>query len=199
MASAGNTPDGAAGDAAGDAAYDRLRRAFESGDEAARAQLFTLLYDELHARAKRLARQHGGHETVCATAIVNEVFVRIAGAGACSWKDRDHFLAAASRAMRHVLIDYARARGRLKRTPDGVQLGIEEIVGHYEERAVDLEALDRALTRMVEFNPEMARAVELRFFGGASVDETARLLGMPKRTLERRWEAARAWLRAEIG
>jgi RNA polymerase sigma factor (TIGR02999 family) len=171
---------------------------FEKGDEDARAKLFASLYDELRSRATRMAQKHGRNETLRATAIVHEVYLRfIQGGGA--WRDRAHFLAAASRAMRHVLIDYSRNRSRQKRQPDGVRVAVDEILDSYQSRAIDLEGLHSALTRLSEFDPVMAQAVELRFFGGASVEETAQLLGMSKRTLERRWETVRAWLRSEIG
>lgn len=172
--------------------------AYERGDEGARAELFAQLYDELRARATRLAQRHGRNETLRATAIVHEAYLRLARGDGAGWHDRAHFLAAASRTMRHVLIDHARSRRRQKRKADGVRVAIDELLDTYEDRAIDLEALDRALDRLAGFDPLMAQAVELRFFGGASVEETAQLLGMSKRTLERRWEAVRAWLRSEI-
>lgn len=172
--------------------------AYERGDEGARAELFTRLYDELRSRATRLSQRHGRNETLRATAIVHEVYLRLARGDGPGWHDRAHFLAAASRTMRHVLIDHARSRGRQKRKVDGVRVAIDELVDSYQDRAIDLEALDRALDQLAGFDPTMAQAVELRFFGGASVEETAQLLGMSKRTLERRWEAVRAWLRSEI-
>ena len=173
--------------------------AYERGDPSARAELFSQLYDELRSRATRLAQKHGRNETLRATAIVHEVYLRLARGDGAGWRDRTHFLAAASRTMRHVLIDHARSRQRRKRSPDGVQVAVDEILDSYEDRAIDLEALDRALDRLAGFDSTMAQVVELRFFGGASVEETAQLVGMSKRTLERRWEAVRAWLRSEIG
>jgi RNA polymerase sigma factor (TIGR02999 family) len=172
--------------------------AYESGDEGARADLFSELYEELRSRATRLAQKHGRNETLRATAIVHEVYLRFARGDGAGWHDRAHFLAAASRTMRHVLIDHARSRERRKRKAEGVRVAVDEILDSYEDRAIDLEALDRALDRLAGFDPTMAQAVELRFFGGASVEETAQLLGMSKRTLERKWEAVRAWLRSEI-
>ena len=177
----------------------RLLAAFERGEEGARAEMFALLYDELRARAARLEKRHGRNETLRATAIVHEVYLRLAGGECGGWRDRAHFLAAASRTMRHVLIDYARGRHRSKRQASGVRVAVDEILDTYQDRAVDLEGLDRALNRLAEFDPTMAQAVELRFFGGASVEETAELVSMSKRTFERRWEAVRAWLRSEIG
>jgi RNA polymerase sigma factor (TIGR02999 family) len=173
--------------------------AYERGDEGARAELFSRLYGELRSRATRLTQKHGRNETLRATAIVHEVYLRLARGDGADWHDRAHFLAAASRTMRHVLIDYARSRQRRKRKADGVRVAVDEILDTYQDRAIDLEALDRALDRLAGFDLLMAQAVELRFFGGASVEETAQLVGMSKRTLERRWEAVRAWLRSEIG
>jgi RNA polymerase sigma factor (TIGR02999 family) len=173
--------------------------ACERGDDGARAELFSQLYDELRSRATRMAQKHGRNETLRATAIVHEVYLRLARGDGDGWHDRANFLAAASRTMRHVLIDYARSRQRQKRKTDGDRVAVDEILDSYEDRAIDLEALDRALDRLAGFDPLMAQAVELRFFGGASVEETAQLVGMSKRTLERRWEAVRAWLRSEIG
>jgi RNA polymerase sigma factor (TIGR02999 family) len=175
-----------------------LLQAIEHGDEQARAELFAVLYDELRARAAQLARGRPRQDTLRTTAIVHETYVRLARGRDAAWVDRAHFLATAARAMRHVLIDQARARKRRKREPSGWAVALEEVVDIYEERAVDLEQLDSALARLVEFDPEMAQAVELRFFGGASVEEAARILGMSKRTFERRWESTRAWLKKEI-
>ena len=176
----------------------RLLHAVEAGDPQARADLFVLLYDELRSRAARLARGRGRNETLRATAIVHETYVRLARGAQHGWRDRAHFLATAARAMRHVLIDHARARQRRSGRVGLEQIALDEVVSVYEERAVDLEALDRALVRLASFDPEMAQAVELRFFGGASVDETAAVLALSKRTFERRWAAARAWLRHEV-
>ena len=173
--------------------------AFERGDEGARGDLFVQLYEELRSRALRLAQRHGRNETLRATAIVHEVYLRLARGEGAGWRDRAHFLATASRTMRHVLIDHARNRRRRKRRAEGVRVAVDEILDSYEDRAIDLEALDRALDRLAGFDPTMAQVVELRFFGGASVEETAQLVGMSKRTLERRWEAVRAWLRSQIG
>jgi RNA polymerase sigma factor (TIGR02999 family) len=176
-----------------------LLRAIEHGDEQARAELFAVLYDELRARAARLSKGRSRHETLRTTAIVHETYVRLARGADARWTDRAHFLATAAKAMRHVLIDQVRARNRRKGHPSVWAVALEEVVDVYEERSVDLERLDAAMTKLAGFDPDMAQAVEFRFFGGASVEETARLLGMSKRTLERRWESTRAWLKKEIG
>ena len=175
-----------------------LLRAIEGGDERARAELFAVLYDELHARAARLPKARSPHETFRTTAIVHETYVRMVRERDAGWNDRAHFLATAAKAMRHVLIDQVRARNRRNREPSCWAIALDEVVDVYEERAVDLQRLDAALTKLAGFDPQMAQAVEVRFFGGASVEETARLLGLSKRTLERRWESVRAWLKKEI-
>jgi RNA polymerase sigma factor (TIGR02999 family) len=184
------------GESSGSAATTLLA-AMARGDTKARDQLVELLYAELRAQAGRMVGGQAAQGTLNATALVDEACMKLFG-GSASWRDRGHFLAAASTAMRHVLIDHVRRRKRQKR--DGVveYVPLDEIVDAYEARAVDLEALDVALRKMAEFNPEMARAVELRFFGGVTVDEAASVLGLSRRTFERRWETARAWLWREL-
>ena len=178
-----------------------LLAASQRGEEGARARLFTLLYDELEARAGALVRRQGGrHDLLRAAAIVQELHARLAG-GDPGWSDRAQFLSAASRAMRRLLLDHARARRKGAPSAGAARVdrrGLEELLDRYQGRAHDVEALDRALKRLEEFSPVMAQAVELRFFGGAGVEETAQLLGMTRRVFEKRWEAVRAWLRVQI-
>ncbi len=163
-----------------------------------REKLIRSLYAELHARAQNVMRGQSPAHTLQPTALVHEVLLKLWGGKEPAWEDRARFLAAASKAMRHVLVDHARARGREKRSPPGDRLPLDDITAAYEARAIDLLALDEALNRLTAFDPVMARAVELRFFGGQSVEDTARLLDIPVRTLERRWSAVRAWLFAEV-
>lgn len=177
---------------------DQLLSAHERGDDHAAAELFQLLYDDLRARAAGLLRSHRKTPTLQATALVHEAYLRLLGGPDRDWSDRAKFLGFASMAMRHALVDHVRRRRRLKRDHGGEPLPLDGVVAEFEARAGDIEALDAALEKMRVFNPEMARAVELRFFGGANVDETARILGLSKRTFERRWEAARAWLKAGL-
>ena len=145
-----------------------------------------------------MRRQPRDH-TLQTTALVHEACLKIFGKERLVSTDRAHLLALASTAMRSVLVDHARARGRVKRLPPGERVPIDEIQCAYEERAIDLLALDDALSKLARFEPVMARAVELHFFGGLSLEDTARALELPLRTLERRWSATRAWLRAEMG
>ena len=166
----------------------------ENDDAEARAKL----YQELHRRAVAMMRDQPKNHTLQATALVNEVYLKLQDDLDPASEKRAHLLAIASRAMRHVLVDHARGRSRQKRSPSGEQVALDSVVVSYEERALDLLALDEAVERLAKFDETMARAVELRFFGGLPVDETAKALGMPKRTLERRWQATRAWLLAEL-
>ena len=165
------------------------------GDQPSEIAL-SVLYKELHRRASRYMRgQEGGH-TLQATALVNEAWVRLNKAeGPREWKDQDHFLASASRAMRCVLVDHARRKHR--RGGPMLELPLD-LVSEFENRAVDLLALDGALEELKAFDPLMARGVELRFFGGQTVVDSARILGISKRTFERRWKATRAWLLGRI-
>ena len=144
-------------------------------------------------------REQRKDHTLQATALVNEAYLRLHDGRELAATDRIGFLALASTAMRCVLVDHARSRGRDKRQPPGERVPLDALLVAYEDRAVDMLALDEGLERMDAFDPEMARAVEMRFFGGLSAEETAGFLGIPLRTFERRWQAARAWLRAEIG
>lgn len=157
------------------------------------------LYAELRRRAERFMRGQPRDLTLQTTALVHEACLKIFGQQRLEGADRSHVLALASTAMRSVLVDHARARGRAKRLPPGQRVPIDDLQVAYEERAVDLLALDDALTQLASFDPPMARAVELHFFGGLSLEDTARILEIPLRTLERRWKATRAWLRTEIG
>lgn len=169
-------------------------------DELERRQaLLVSLYADLHQRAHRMMRgQRPGH-TLQTTALVNEACLRILHCERLDISHRDQVLALGARAMRSVLVDHARSLGRRKRRPPGQRVPLDEMLASFEGEGLDVLDLDEALERLAEFDPDMARAVELRFFAGLPVDETARLLGMSRRTFERAWTAARAWLRAELG
>ena len=157
------------------------------------------LYTELRARAERFMRGQPRDLTLQTTALVHEACLKIFGLERLEGADRSHILALASTAMRSVLVDHARARGRAPILPPSERLPIDEVHLAFEERAVDLLALDEALRKLATFDPSMARVVELHFFGGLSLEDTARAVDLPLRTLERHWAATRAWLRSEIG
>jgi RNA polymerase sigma factor (TIGR02999 family) len=168
-------------------------------DRSDRNGLLEELYTELRARAGQLMRGQPRDLTLQATALVHEACEKLLAQGHLKDADRTHLLALASRAMCCVLVDHARSRGRIKRQPPGERVPMDDLQVAFEERAVDLVALDEALAELAEFDPEMARVVDLHFFAGLSFQSIAQDLGVPQRTLERRWAATRSWLRAEIG
>jgi RNA polymerase sigma factor (TIGR02999 family) len=161
-------------------------------------ELFRSLYAELRRQAELLMHGQRRDHTLQATALVHEVLLRVWDGKEPAPEDRQRFLATAAKAMRHVLVDHARGRGRDKRTPPGSRLPLDQVSVAFEERAFDLLLLDEALERLDAADPTMARAVDLRFFGGLPAEEVARMLGMPLRTFERRWSVVRAWLATEI-
>lgn len=166
---------------------------FRQGDGAATQKLHALIYSELHELARRYMRGQPPGHTLQPTALVNEAYLKLSRQPPEDWRDRSHFVAVAACAMRSVLIDHARARGRREVGFEDAS-AIDQILVAYEDRALDLLALDSALDRLAQFDPMMARAVELRFFGGLSVDEVAEVMRISKRTLEREWKVTRAWL-----
>jgi RNA polymerase sigma factor (TIGR02999 family) len=175
-----------------------LLKRFSEGDQRGSEQLLSLLYSELHALAERMMANQPMGQTLQATALVSEAYLRLASTRSRTWEGRAHLMTVAGQAMRCVLIDHARRRACRGPTPTEAPSALDRILVTYQDRALDLLALDEALERLAEFAPEMAQAVELRFFVGLSTAEAAEILGMPKRTLERRWEATRAWLFEEL-
>ncbi len=156
------------------------------------------LYLELHRMAARCMRGQAPDHTLQTTALVHEAYLKLAQRAPRTRDERAQFLAMASKAMRHVLVDHARGKNRDKRKAPGQKQPLDQISVAYEERAVNLLGLHDALERMAQFDPSMAKLVELRFFGGLSMAECAEVLDEPLRTLERGWQTARAWLAAEI-
>lgn len=166
-------------------------------DGAARDELVALAYDELRRIAHRcLNGERRGH-TLQTTALVNEAYLRIVELDRMQWRGRAHFFAMAATLMRHILVDYARQRDRDKR---GGQLSIVPLDGHdvADVKSVDIEALDAALERLGALDLQQARIVELRFFGGMTVDETAAALDISPSTVKRDWASAKAWLFLEL-
>jgi RNA polymerase sigma factor (TIGR02999 family) len=169
----------------------------DDADDLAANQLFTLVYDELHRIARRAMRSQKPCHTLQATALVNEAWLKMFG-GSEALTGRNHFLGAAARAMRSVLVDHARARSTGKREPNGERVFLDEMIDEYGERAGDLIVLDEALSRLNEVDPSMVRLVELRFFAGLSSAQAADVLGVSARTAAREWATARAWLRKAL-
>ena len=178
--------------------FAAMLKQFSEGDPKASEQLLSLLYSELRALAGRMMASQPKGQTLQATALVSEAYLRLAKSRGRTWEGRAHLMSVAGQAMRCVLIDHARQRTRRKPTASDIPSALDRILVTYQDKVIDLLALDDALKRLAEFAPEMARAVELRFFAGLSMDEVADILEMPKRTLERRWEATRAWLFEEL-
>jgi len=168
------------------------------GDEAALEELIPLVERELHRIARRcMAGEREGH-TLQATALVNEVYVKLVDGKSVPWQDRAHFLAVAARAMRRILVDHARAKQAHKRGGDGVRVTFEEALVVSSEPTQDFIALDDALKGLAAFSERKSRVIELRFFGGLSVEETASVLGVSTDTVVRDWRLAKAWLQREM-
>lgn len=176
----------------------QLLLSWSENSKAALDRLMPLIEDELRQRARRyLERERGGH-TLQPTALVNELYLLLLQRRKASWQSRAHFFAFAARAMRRILIDHARARDSLKRGGGAwtVTLSAAEEFGLAPK--LDLLAVDQALERLAGLDPDQARIVELRFFGGLSIEETAEALGISEVTVSRRWASARAWLYGQL-
>lgn len=173
-----------------------LQRA-EAGEREAMDELMPLVYGELHRLAEGQFRSRGHGHTLQPTALVNEVYLRIARQQGASWRGREHFLAVAATAMRQVLVDHARRRSATKRGGAAQRVTLDDVHAA-ASRDVDLVALDEALGRLAELNPRHVRLVELRAFAGLSVDDTAAALGVSPRTVNNEWRFVQAWLRREL-
>ena len=171
--------------------------AWSEGDESAFDKLVPLVYKELHALARRYMRGERSDHTLQATALVNEAYVRLIDVTRIRWQNRSHFLAVAAQTMRRILVEFARQRHRQKRGSDAVRVTIDDVdVAH--EKSADLVALSDALSTLASFDPRMGQVVELRFFGGLTVQETADVLKVSPETVMRDWRLAKAWLQREM-
>jgi RNA polymerase sigma factor (TIGR02999 family) len=177
----------------------RLLEESAAGDETAAARLFPIVYDELRRLAGAALRRERPSHTLQPTALVHEAFLRLVDVKSAGLQDRGHFIAIAARAMRRVLVDHARSRSALKRGKAEARLSIDDVdVAAVDASDMDLVALDQALERLAAIDERQARIVELRFFGGMTVEETAVVIGASDRTVKRDWQMARAWLRREL-
>ena len=175
-----------------------LLRAWGQGDAQALDRLTPLVYQELRRIAGRyMARERRDH-TLQATALVNEAYLRLVDAKEVSWHDRAHFFAISSQTMRRILVDFARARHSRKRGSGAKALSLEESLVVQGQPGADLVALDDALNTLAAIDPRRSRVVELRFFGGLSVEETAEVLRVSPETVKRDWKLAKAWLLREL-
>ena len=176
-----------------------MLREWGGGKREALEQLLPLVYDELHRQATRYLRRERPDHTLQTTSLINEAYLKLIDQRNVQWQSRAHFFAIAAQAMRRILVDYARTKHREKRGGAFVNLPLEEaaLVAAGGE-GVDLIALDEALTRLSMVDEQKARVVELRYFSGLSVEETATALGVSAKTVERHWTMARAWLHREL-
>jgi RNA polymerase sigma-70 factor, ECF subfamily len=176
----------------------QLLMRWKEGDAEALDQLTQLVYPELH----RIARQHMGREnpahTLQTSALINEAYLRLVGRQNTAWNDRAHFFAVAAQIMRHILIDHARRRHFAKRGAGAQHIQLDETALIYQERAAEFVALDEALNRLAAFDARKSQIVELKFFGGLSVEEIAEVLELSPITIKREWRAAKAWLHLEL-
>jgi len=176
----------------------QLLVAWRNGDEAARDELMPLVYQELHRLAHQyMSRERPGH-TLQTSALVNEAFLRLADQRDVQWQNRAHFIGIAGQMMRRILVDYARNRGYAKRGGSALQVSLDEELIVSEERSAEVVALDDALQSLARLDERKSRLVELRFFGGLSIEETAEVLGVSPGTVMRDWTLAKAWLRREM-
>lgn len=175
-----------------------LERA-SSGDSRAADSLLPLVYGELRAHAERLMQQERIDHTLQATALVHEAYLRLVDQTRVEFNSRGHFFAIAARAIRQILVDHARTRGRAKRGGGAAPVPLDEGLVSAYEKSTDLLALDEALEKLAATHPRPAKIVEMRFFAGLTIDETAVVLGTSTATVEREWRFARAWLFRALG
>jgi RNA polymerase sigma-70 factor, ECF subfamily len=193
----------------------QLLAQWRDGDERAFAELSALMYEELRQLAQRHLRRERSDHTIQKTALVNEAFVRLVGQQSVDWQSRAHFIGLASKLMRRVLVDYARARLADKRgggagvlsldemaapeadeAPDTTPTALQHLDAHTQE---EVSAIDQALQRLEQIDTRQAQIVEMRYFGGLTVEQTAEAVGISEATVKREWTLARAWLRRELG
>jgi RNA polymerase sigma-70 factor (ECF subfamily) len=171
---------------------------WRNGDKAAVDRLMPLVYDELRRLASNFFRRERFNHTLQPTALVNEAYLHLVGRSEVSWQNRAHFFGAAAQLMRHILIDHARTHNAAKRGGGEIRVSLKEELVATEQREVDLIALDSALDQLASLDEQQSRIVELRYFGGLSIDETAEVLAISPATVKREWSTAKAWLYREM-
>lgn len=175
----------------------RLLVSYSQGDQQALEQLLPLVYNELRRLAGGYLRREREDHTLQPTALVHEAYLRLLGQDV-EWQNRAHFFGVAANMMRRILVDHARQHQAEKRGSGEVKIALDEAINLSSERATDLIALDDALTALAEFDPQKSRMIELRYFAGLSVEETAQVLGISVATFSRQWKTTKAWLYREI-
>ena len=175
-----------------------LLKQLSAVDHDAVDQLVPVLYNELRRLAAYYLRQERSNHTLQATALVHEAYLRLVDQRAVEWKNRSHFFGVAAQVMRRILLDYARSHQAVKRGGPSPKISLDDAMVYGEDQTGQLVALDELLTRLSSMDPQQGRIVELRFFGGMSVEETAELLGISPRTVKRDWAMAKSWLSREL-
>jgi len=183
---------------AGSAEVTELLIAWSNGDQTALDRLVTLIYAELHRLARRYMQNAGPGNTLQTTALVNEAYLRLVSQQKVNWQNRAHFFAVSATSMRHIVIDMARGRRRQRRGGDAPHVALGEELPFSSSRSAELIALDDALTALAELDDRKRRIVELRFFGGLTLEETAHVLKISDATVEREWKRAKAWLSVQL-
>ncbi len=176
----------------------RLLINWRNGDKAALDQLTPLVYEELRRLARGFMRRERHDHTLQTSALINEAYLRLVDQDETNWQNRAHFFAVAAQIMRHILVDHARSHGYEKRGAGAQKVGLDEVMVISEDRARELVELDEALTSLATVDPRKSRIIELRFFGGLNIDETAEVMELSPTTVQREWRAAKAWLRRFI-
>jgi RNA polymerase sigma factor (TIGR02999 family) len=176
----------------------RLLRDWSNGDQSALEQLTPLVYSELRRLAARYLRKERSDHTLQSTALVHEAFIRLVDQRDVKWQNRAHFFGVAAQMIRRILVDHARGRQASKRGSGAPRLSLDEALATPERKDLDLIALDDALNSLGKIDPQQARIVELRFFTGLTVEETAEVLGISPATVKRDWVTAKAWLYRDI-
>jgi RNA polymerase sigma factor (TIGR02999 family) len=176
----------------------QLLKRWHEGDETALDLVMTILYSELHSIASKYLNNERKDHTLQPTALVNEAFLKLIKEQDINWENRAHFLAVAAQIMRHILIDYARSHKSAKHGGEITKLVLDESLDKPIEKSFDLLMLDEALQYLASLNPMHGKIVEMRFFGGMSIDEIASVLNVSSRTIDRNWLLAKTWLYQEL-
>jgi RNA polymerase sigma factor (TIGR02999 family) len=176
----------------------KLLLAWSQGDSSALEQLTPVVYRELHRLARHYIGQERPGHTLQTTALVNEAYLRLVDVNRMHWNNRAHFFAVSAQVMRRILVEFARRRHREKRGGEAARLSLDEAITVSVERGPDLLALDDALRTMAAMDPRMSQVVELRFFGGLTVEETSEVLKISPETVMRDWKSAKVWLLREL-
>ena len=175
-----------------------LLKAWGKGDKAALDELTPLCYQELRRLARRHMRQERPGQTLQTSALVNEAFLRLTDWENVDWQNRAHFFAMAARIMRNILVDFAKRRRSAKRGADPLMVSLSAVANVPQERSADLIALDEALDALAALSPRQSQVIELKFFGGLTIEETAEVLKVSPGTVRRDWSLAQAWLYREL-